>query len=468
MIKKNPNSEWRGGVPAFAIRDGNMVILDWETADEKPGYSGVAFDCQNQSFVLSEWDGCERSINYLQAESYEDAVRESIELKRKLVQIGDTISWAPADEDREVVSGVVSHIKKTEGGRLVYVVATEELDGVGDLKRVSVYQGNGKIEVCKKGGCLVMNPDGTVSGVIEPGMYLGMQLNAMRQKAAAEQQAQIEKARLPAFEIVRPDDAVDMPDHVIQLMNRLEREGKVALIMYGLSSHYSLYQDGHRKKFDGDWGLREQGPFSSDTLRIAMRYRSADDIVAMTSAAKQALQDRRQELEEERLADIAAEAQREMEAARRRELAALIETECKAAKFVSCSFDVKARNGAVIATLPAFTIGPLVVHATVERYPKGYVVSLEKSGCKLLGGFTTKAQAKLAAARLSRLSGIADIGPETSHNPEFETIRNVVRAMLGRDDRADPLAEPEIDGGLYENKAPEQVSQKTAKKKLRV
>lgn len=79
---------WRGGVPAFYMSgpEGNrkMSLTNWETGDDMPEYSGIAYDYTAGKFVLTELENGERTINYLQAATHTEAVKEVAELKAKL------------------------------------------------------------------------------------------------------------------------------------------------------------------------------------------------------------------------------------------------------------------------------------------------------------------------------------------------------------------------------------------------
>ncbi len=93
-------SAWRGGVPAFLTENSTMTLRDWDTGDEMPEYSGVAYDYMEKKFVLTELESGERTIIYLQAATHTEAIKEAADLKAKLAAPAETTTEpvAPSPE----------------------------------------------------------------------------------------------------------------------------------------------------------------------------------------------------------------------------------------------------------------------------------------------------------------------------------------------------------------------------------
>jgi hypothetical protein len=241
---------------------------------------------------------------------------------------------------------------------------------------------------------------------------------------------------VPKFIVNRPDEFVDAPESLIYRMNAAEAEGKVAILIDGVSSRYTLYTPGFRVNYNGEWELKEQGPGPEDAITGALRYNDEKNIIAMTSTAKAEIDRRRDELEAQRKADAEAKAKAEAERIREMEMRTALETELSKAKFKKG----KVKLAGTDQTADAWIYNGVAAHKSPISNGK-YTITHVATGLRLVEGMPSLGDAKLAAVRIANSGDMAALNQQTGKGEEFAKTRETIKAVQA----GDPLAKPEID-----------------------
>jgi hypothetical protein len=371
------------------------------------------------------------------------------------VGLGDEIRYT--EEGRSEVVGIVSKIQTTESGRKVYAVTQELICGNGyDLVTARLYEGNAVVEIIRKGSSFIMD-NGTFVGGLLPDVYLGLHLANMKKRAIEARDAAEAEALLPKFLINQPSEFCDAPADLIARMNKSEARGEVAIItgaITGLSSRYALYEPDYKVEFDGDWMGTSRGPAGHDPIRMGLRYRSEDDIVAMTHAAKKAFDDRRAEIDAMWQADKDLQAAAEVARAKDAELRCAHTKRLSSVRFKKEQLTLSLGGGSSQVTVDADVFLGAAVHKSTEGLKKAYVVTHIATSTTLVKFIPNKAMGNLIAARLATSGDLALIKSRDDVKlPVMAVFKEI--AMAIRDSAAsrcgiDPLIHPEFDAHLLQ------------------
>ena len=158
---------------------------------------------------------------------------------------------------------------------------------------------------------LYERPDGSVYRMHQGRPNFGGDLAPAKPAEAAPpepkgpEQASAERAGL---HVAKPEVFAKFAPWVGNRLKEAEAKGEKSILTLGTSRDYTIYEKGYRTSFDGDGSNKGQilGETSGNPVDIATRH-GEDNIIAMTSAAKKEIDERRSELEAKHAEDAARE-----------------------------------------------------------------------------------------------------------------------------------------------------------------
>lgn len=112
------------------------------------------------------------------------------------------------------------------------------------------------------------------------------------------------RAESAGLAVLKPNVFDKFAPWVGNRLKEAEAKGEQSILALGVAKEYAIYSKGHRVGFDGDGSNKGSiiSESSGNPVEIAVRH-GEDNIIAMTSAAKNEIDERRTELESKRAAD---------------------------------------------------------------------------------------------------------------------------------------------------------------------
>jgi hypothetical protein len=395
-----------------------------------------------------EFEAREREMSPAKVE--EPVVSASVETQEAPIdavtpEVGDEV-LVSGQEGQEPFAGVVTSIKETAGGQKVYVIAEYKLSSDGHLQEKKVREGAAVIEVTGR------DPN------VIPQVMVNLRIDAAESRLREERSKAKMEAAKPKFEIVQADQMVYIPQSIVDRMNEAEAKGEKAMIYRDAAGKTVMRSSDTYVNIGEEGGAGwEQGPSAMDLASYLRRNSGESVLIAITSELRKEMADRREEIEakerEFKAEKIRVAAKADEIQSLRAEMEDILEkAKFKKTKFLPASGAESLKREEMDADVYA---GVIAVHRNVKfneahltpaakKAVQGFDISHVETGLRVLGGFATKAMAKLAAARFAMGTDLSLLKkPDDVRSSAMSLFKSVVMAVRAAGN--DPLTSPEMD-----------------------